>query len=345
MLKIVKLRMLSLGYWVNLRIRCNFCARSHRNVILQLLTELADRPIGSKAQSLIFEIQTGQLPVSFLLCLSVCVILSLVLPSEHWHVFLRTWSSWHKLETEGLASAETAPRPLQQPGVAETCSVHQGESKVGPTTCLEAMMLLILCLGSASAQDQTTKARQATSMLFTTSYNILQPCLCDICVLVSCWGTGFQEVSQSSCHHVQFTTQAANCTNEVDYILWRKVAGSLLQHSLGHYTTLEGVLGTAFSRDLKWPCRQKRNKFNWPTKFCEKKAKGQTRQVVLGGTLLFPRSSKEALLISNGDEENRIYFRRYIYCIYIYIYNILQYYLPLQTFKCTGFQETCPSQS
>ena len=55
--------------------------------------------------------------------------------------------------------------------------------------------------------------------------------------------------------------------------------------------------------------------------------------MVLGGTLLFPRSSKEALLISNGDEENRIYFRRYIYCIYIYTYtiyyNIIFLYRPL----------------
>ena len=336
--------MLSLGYWVNLRIRCNFCARSHRNVILQLLTELADRPIGSKAQSLIFEIQTGQLPVSFLLCLSVCVILSLVLPSEHWHVFLRTWSSWHKLETEGLASAETAPRPLQQPGVAETCSVHQGESKVGPTTCLEAMMLLIPCLGSASAQDQTTKARQATSMLFTTSYNILQPCLCDICVLVSCWGTGFQEVSQSSCHHVQFTTQAANCTNEVDYILWRKVAGSLLQHSLGHYTTLEGVLGTAFSRDLKWPCRQKRNKFNWPTKFCEKRQKAKQDRWYSVVPCFSPDPQRKHFLFQTETRKTESILGD-ISTVYIYIYNILQYYLPLQTFKCTGFQETCPSQS
>ena len=224
MLKIVKLRMLSLGYWVNLRIRCNFCARSHRNVILQLLTELADRPIGSKAQSLIFEIQTGQLPVSFLLCLSVCVILSLFC---HQSTGMCSWEH----EAAGISSKLKGLHPLRQHHVhcsnqalRKHVQSHQGESKVGPTTCLEAMMLLILFLGSASAQDQTTKARQATSMLFTTSYNILQPCLCDICVLVSCWGTGFQEVSQSSCHHVQFTTQAANCTNEVDYILWRKVA-------------------------------------------------------------------------------------------------------------------------
>ena len=43
--------------------------------------------------------------------------------------------------------------------------------------------------------------------------------------------------------------------------------------------------------------------------------------------MLFPRSSKEALLISNGDEENRTYFTRYI-SIYIQYITILSSFTP-----------------